>query len=60
MLHIYYPDSRLPESCGNPGGNLAEFIAKEHKYFRADQVLAIPHLHEPWAVPAPPCHTQSF
>lgn len=39
---MYYPDSRVPKSCGNPGGNLAEFSAKEHKYFRVNQVSAFP------------------
>lgn len=24
---MYYPDSRVPKSCGNLGGNLAQFIA---------------------------------
>lgn len=54
---MYCPDSRVPKSCANLGGNLAEFIANEHEHFRADQVLATqqhPHLQEGWATPAPP------
>lgn len=44
---MYCPDSRVPKSCANLGGNSAEFIANEHEHFRADQVLATPTTSTP-------------